>query len=258
MPGTLTRQHQWRRHSISSATHGHGHEPGLLTVSDNTRGGVNVVRVTPNGAAATLTFANTGTFSLRGGTRGAWQFVATNGALGDANGAQIKFVGTPFTGAGGLLANSSGGGTVGFATVSDSFGANFATYTASNGIVSIANPASGVSITTLNDTVSGITTTGNNQLNISPGTTVTASGAVTAVSLRISPGAGSTLAMGANNLIATALMVDGRIASRSLALGTSGLRRARYVYVNNLIATLRPQVVHQRQSNDLRGSGFTL
>src|SRR5262249_40636339 len=94
---------------------------GTLEVVNNGYGGVNVIRVTPNGAQALVTFANSGTFSLRGGTRMVARYETTSGALGDSNGAQIKFVGTPFTGTASLLSNTSGGGTVGWAIVSDSF-----------------------------------------------------------------------------------------------------------------------------------------
>jgi len=210
-------------------------------------GGVNTIRVfPPNGNNTVLTFANSGTFTLRAGTRNVIRFEATTGVLGSTTGAQIKFVGTPFVtssnSGGSLLANTATGATVGWATVSDSYGVNFATYngtgTSGRGIISIANPDSGVTITTLADTLTGFDSTRNTQLNVSASTTLTASAAISTPTLRISPGGnGSTLAMGGNNLSASAIMLAG---TRSFAITGTGVvgTGTRYFYVNSSGATL--------------------
>ena len=117
---------------------------GALTTTNNGLGGNNVIRVTPNGAAAVVSFTGTSAAgTLRAGTRTTFDFQAGSGTLGDPNGAQVTFGTTPFLGSGNLFANTSGGGTVGFATVTDSLGKNFATYANTadtvKGVVSVAN-----------------------------------------------------------------------------------------------------------------------
>jgi fibronectin-binding autotransporter adhesin len=218
---------------------------GTYNTADSSAGGINTIRVTPTttSAATVLTFANTGTFSLRQGTRTALVFEATSGALGDTNGAQIKFQGTPFvsSGSGSLLSNTATGATIGWAVVKDSYGVNFATYngtgTGGRGIMSIANPDAGVTITTGNDSTSGFTSSSANyQLNISAGTTVS-SGAITAASVRISPSVGATLAMGSVALNTNALMVDGPNNFSITGTGVWG-SGTHYLYVNNATTTL--------------------
>jgi len=104
-------------------------------------------------------------------------------------------------------------------------------------VVSVANPNSLVTITTLNDTLTGADTVGNNQLNITNGNTVTASSPFTGATLRISPGTNGTLALGTNNLGVAALMLDGPNDFSITGTGVIGTNN-RYFYVNNPNTTL--------------------
>jgi autotransporter-associated beta strand protein len=227
---------------------------GPISTADNSLGGTNTIRVTPNTAAAatTLNFANTGTFSLRRGTRNALRVEAASGTLGSATGPQVTFAGTPFTGTGGLLSNSAGGGTVGFGTVSDANGVNFATYATApgaTGIVSVANPNQAVAtVTTVTDAAglqAGPATT-NVQFN-APASVVSLTGNVTGASLRITPAAaGGSLDVGLNNVVPTATMLDGPF-NYAITGGTPSNApvnaafsqgATRYFYVNNPATTL--------------------
>lgn len=229
---------------------------GNLPAGSNTIGGVNVFRITPNGAATEINFANSAAgFTTRPGTRAAYHFIATSGNLGDATGARVTFVGSPFLGANGLLANSSGGGTVGYAIVTDAGGTDFATWNASNGIVR-ATPTA-----TVTDAIglAGLTATSRGQFNPAASTTITASGVVTTGSLRITPaGAGSILAMGSNNLSTNALMLDGSNDFTISGSGNLGGTGTRYIYVNDANTTLSTSIVIANGSNPtfIGGPGF--
>ena len=252
--GTIKQQGSGVFQLIGNAAGG-TYNVGTYNTADNSVGGVNTIRITPNTTTANtvLNFANTGTFSLRQGTRNVTVFEATSGQLGAANGPAITFTGTPFTGSGGLLANASGGQTPGWAIVKDSLGTNFATYstTAGVGIVSIASAAAkptGATITTVTTAANlqamiavGSSNAGTNgQFNTSStvNTTVTASANIAAATLRISPGAtGGVLAMGTYNLLPAAIMLDG---STDYAITGTGsmFSGTHYIYVNNASTTL--------------------
>jgi autotransporter-associated beta strand protein len=229
---------------------------GNLPAGSNNVGGVNVFEVTTNGNATTLNFANSGTgFTTRPGTRGIYHFVATNGNLGDTSGARVTFTGSPFLGANGLLGQSSGGGTIGYAIVTDAGGTDFATWNATDGIVRATPTATVTDATGL----AGLTATSRGQFNPAASTTITASGAVTSGSLRITPaGAGSTLAMGANNLATNALMIDGGNDFAITGTGTLGGTGTRYIYVNDPNVTLSTSIVIANGTNPttIAGPGF--
>jgi len=234
---------------------------GSLSVGSNVVGGLNVIKITPNGNATTLNFANTGTFGTRPGTRGLYQFVASSGNLGDSSGARITFTGTPFLGANGLLSNTSAGGTFGYATVVDSGGTNFATYTSTTGVISVSNTNSGQTVTTATTAANlqSLTATSIGQLNIAASTTLSPTAAVTSGSLRITPaGTGSILAMGSNNLVTNALMLDGGNDFTISGSGTLGGTGTRYIYVNNASTTLSTSIVVANSGNPttFAGPGF--
>jgi trimeric autotransporter adhesin len=219
---------------------------GNLTTTDNGLGGNNVVRVTPNGAATVVNFAATSTGSLRAGTRSTWDFQAASGNLGDANGAKITFTAAPFvSSANGLFANTASGATVGFATVTDALGKNFATYntvgTTAIGVVSIANPGQSVAtVTTVTNAagLTGLSATAKGQFDAPTGTT-TVSANIPALTLRVSPASGASLAIGSNGIAAAGIMLDGAndfaITGSTGVVGSAGTH---YIYVNNPGTTL--------------------
>lgn len=224
---------------------------GALSSNANVIGGVNTIRVTPNGQATTLVFANSGT--TRPGTRGVYQYVATNGNLGDSNGAKITFAGTPPLGANGLLAQTSGAGTVGFAIATDAGGTDFATWNATNGVIRATPTQTG---TTASDLQSY---TASDRVQFNPATNQTATATITNGSLRITPAAsGLTLAMGTNNLTTAALMLDGSIDYTISGTGAINANAPRYVYVNNASTTLSTSLVVASGSNPtvFAGPGF--
>jgi autotransporter-associated beta strand protein len=229
---------------------------GNLPAGSNVVGGVNVFKVTPNGQATTLNFANSAAgFTTRPGTRGIYHFIAGSGVLGDATGARITFVGSPFLGANGLLGQSSGGGTVGYAIVTDSNGTNFATWNATNGIVAATPTATVTDATGL----AGLAATSRGQFN--PTGAVTASGAVTSGSIRITPtGAGASLDMGANNLASNAVMLDGSNDFTISGTGNLGGTGTRYIYVNDADTTLTTSIVIANGGNPttIGGPGFVV
>jgi autotransporter-associated beta strand protein len=245
---------------------------GSLNTVDNSDGGVNTIKVTPNTNAANtvLNFANSGTFTIRQGTRNVSVFEATTGELGSTNGPRITFTGTPFTGSGGLISNAAGNTAVGFAIVKDSLGTNFATYstTAGVGIVSLASsaakPASAV-ITTVTTaaqlqalTAAGTSSVGSNGQFNAPASTITLTGNSAAASLRISPaGAGGILAIGANNLLMPGLMLDGAFDYTVTGTGNP-FSGTHYFYVNNPNTTLFYQPVLTTSGNQFTyaGPGF--
>ena len=104
----------------SSGTSGNGR---LLTLNASAAN-FSVTKRNSNSAATTLTFSNSGTFSLRVSTQMTVNFVgngiAGNNVLGaGGNNPAILFVGTPFTGTNtGLLSNTVGSDTtIGWAIV---------------------------------------------------------------------------------------------------------------------------------------------
>jgi autotransporter-associated beta strand protein len=209
---------------------------GNLSAGSNVIGGVNVFRITPNGNNTVLNFANTGTFSSRPGTRGVYHFIATQGNLGDASGAQMTFVGTPFLGANGLLANTAGGGTVGFAIVTDAGGTDFASWNATNGIIRA------VPTVVTPDLTAPVTASDRVQFN--PSGSVTPAGTITVGSLRITPTtAGTSLNMGTNALATNALMLDGPNSFTISGTGNLGATGTRYVHVNDANSTLDTSIV---------------
>ena len=222
---------------------------GNLSGGANVVSGLDVVSLTPNGGPVKVTFGNGGTagtlFSLRPGTRGAYQFAATSGVLGDPAGAQVAFVGTPNIGVAGLLGstNSVTSATVGFATVKDSLGVNFATFNATNGIVSVASvyaPAIAVPTPSTIAPTAGATT--NAQFN--PTGAVTTAANASGATIRITPtSAGGSLALTGttattNTLATNALMLDGSFDFAISGTGIFGVGGTRYVYVNNPTTTL--------------------
>ncbi len=209
----------------------------------NVTGGVNSFEVNSAGQLTILNFASSGNFTSRPGTRGVYRYVATTGNLGDANGARITFVGTPLQGANGLLANTSGSGSVGFAIVTDASGTNFATYSGT-----LVNGAKrGIVATTATKTVTDaaglatLTASDRGQFNPAADTTITTSGNVTTGSLRITPGgSGAVLALGGSNLATNALMLDGPNDFTITASSASvfGVSDPHYIYVNDPTAIL--------------------
>ena len=225
-------------------------------------GGVNTVRVTPlsTTAATVLQFSNadagsTGGFSSRLGLRAVTSYEATAGNLGDpsGNGAQVRFVGTPYSGTNGLLSSSKGSASVGFAVVKDAGGTDFAAYTANGvtraGATSTATDAAGLNFTAAS----------RGQFNPAGGSTAAAAATLTTGSLRVTPaGAGATLAMGGFNLATTALMLDGPHDFALTGTGTLSGSGTRYVHVNNAAATLSTSLVVASGSNStvFAGPGF--
>ena len=215
---------------------------GMLNAGSNVIGGLNTFRITPNGTTTILNFANSASgFTTRPGTRGMYRFEATSGNLGDASGARVTFVGTPFLGANGLLSNGSNDGTVGYATVKDTGGINFATYDSTDvggaprGVVAATPTKTGTTAANLQSYTS------TDRVQFNPAANQTATATITNGSLRITPTAGGlTLALGANNLATNALMLDGAnnftITANSTA--TLGGTSTRYIYVNNPNVTL--------------------
>ena len=235
----------------------------LGTLTTNIVGGLNTIKVTPNGNATTVKFTSVATFSLRPGTRASYAFEAGSGNLGDTNGAKVTFTGTPALGAGGLLSGVDGSTsqTVGFAIVRDGLGTNWATWTASTGVISVANSNSGATVTAASTAsgLAGLSSTSIAQFNPAASTTITASGSVVAAALRITPtGSGSSLALGANALTTSALMLDGSNNFTITGTGTFGAGTTRYIYVNNPKTTLSmSQVVGSSTfSTVFAGPGF--
>lgn len=228
-----------------------------LAANSNNVGGVNVIEVNSDGAAATLNFANSGSFTLRPGTRGIYQFVTSTGNLGDTTGARVTFTGTPFLGANGLLGNSAGGGTVGFAIATDIGGTNFATWNSTNGIIRATATQTGTTAANLQSYAA----TDRVQYN-QVAATETASATITNGSLRINPGAsGQTLALGAFNLATNALMIDGfdDFTISGNAASTFGATGTRYIYVNGATQTLTVnglQVASGSNPTVFAGPGF--
>ena len=221
---------------------------GNLPTGNNTVSGLNTFTITPNGTATTINFANSGAgLTTRPGTRGAYQFVTTSGNLGDTNGARVTFAGTPYLGSNGLLSNTSGGGTFGYATVKDAGGVDFATWNSTNGVV-----RAGATITTAGSTTPSVFGTSSDRVQFNPAasSTTTPTGAIAPGSLRITPaGASATLAMGSNNITSNVLMLDGSNDFTIAGTGTFANSGTRYIYVNNATTTLRMSQVVDSGAN---------
>lgn len=206
--------------------------PSVLQVAgaQTNNAGFAVVDVGSN----SIQFGNTGTFSLRNSTAMAVDF-----RIGP--GGSVTYVGTPFLGANGLLANSAGAGTVGFATVN---GDQWATY--SGGIV-----AATATMTATNwATLSPATANDRVQFNAPAATTVTATANLTAGSLRITPGgAGAVLDMASFNLVSNALMVTGTDVYQINGTGNLGSGATRYIYVTDPSGTLQTSMVIANGTN---------
>jgi len=238
---------------------------GTLSIPNNGLGAVNSIRVVANTTMAptTLNFANSAAFTLRGGTRTAIRFEGAGGNLGDTNGPRVTFVAAPFTGTASLLSNTAGAATVGFGIVSDPSGINFATYTAATGITSVANPALPVltpaRVITATDAASlqAITVNSNAQFNAPTGV-ITGTANIVAGSVRITPAAGATLALGTVNITSVALMLDGAEDYTISGTGTIGAGGTHYIYVNNPTTTLTTSLVVGSGSNPFffAGPGF--
>lgn len=228
---------------------------GTLNAGNNSVGGVNAIRVNNTAGGTVLNFANPGSFSLRPGTRGVYSFEAAVGNLGDtaAGGGRVTFTGTPFLGANGLLANSSGGGTVGFAIVRDAGGVDFATWNSTNGVVRATPTQTGTTAANLQSY------TANDRVQFDIATNQTASATITNGSLRITPGGvGLSLSMGTNNLTTNALMLDGANDFSITGTGTLGGTGTRYIHVNNAGTTLSTSMLVANSSNPMvfAGPGF--
>jgi autotransporter-associated beta strand protein len=246
---------------------------GSFSTADNSTGGTNIIRVVSNSVSANpvLNFANTGTFSLRQGTRAVLSF-ESNGTLGAANGPRITFAGTPFvsnsvtgTGSGNLFTSSATGATSGWAIVRDALGTNFATYstTPGVGVLSIATVGNGnpATITTVTTGAQLAASTGGTNLQFNaPGTTVTLAGTITGATLRISPTAtGGVLNMGAspNALNVNAIMLDGALDYSIAGTGNYSSGNSKYIYVNNPATVLGISLNIAPASNTvLAGPGF--
>lgn len=227
---------------------------GLGGLTGGTTAGTNTIRLNPTGGVApTVNFANTGAFSTRLSTFSAWRFETTSGNLGTD--AAVTFTGTPFLGANGLLANTAGGSTVGFAVVSDAGGVNFATWNAVSGVVAATATQSPTNASGL----ASLTAIDRAQFN--PTGAIVASGVVTTGSLRITPsGVGASLGMGANALSTNALMLDGPNDFTISGTGAFGGAGTRYIHVNNPGTTLNTSmnILNGGNSTSVVGPGFVV
>lgn len=212
------------------------------TLQGDTSGGMNTARVENNGGLTTLDFHTGSATAGKPGTRAVIRYEAVTGQLGalstDATGSRITLSFVPGFGPNGLLGTTS---SVGFATVKDSDGINFATYKSTRGAISAANPNSGQTVTPVSTAsgLQGFSTSSIGQFDAAAGVT-SVTGIITTGSLRITPaGSGSSLDMGAFNLVTNALMLNG---SNDFAINGTGSFGAaggsKYIYVNDANATL--------------------
>ena len=212
--------------------------------------GYNTISVTNNGGTgAQLTFTRAAG-SWRDATGMVINFVGSGtGTLGSAgNNPRIISTGAPITITGGtsaplgMFANTATGATVGWATVN---GTEWAGYGA-NGVVALtpnATPTTAANLAALTATSMAV---------FSPTATVTASGAVTTGTLKITPNGGTTLSMGSNALTTTALMLAGTTDFAITGTGNFSGGAHKYVYVTDANTTLT-------MSQNMGGSnqGFT-
>jgi autotransporter-associated beta strand protein len=223
-------------------------------LSGGTTAGVNTILLEPNaGVVPTANFSYpSGSFSTLLSNSSVWRFQTTSGNLG--TGALVTFgAGTPNLGINGLLGDTAGGNSVGYAITQDAGGVNFATWNAVSGVIA-ATPTRTVT------TASGLSTllaTDRTQFN--PTGAISASGTVTTGSLRVTPtAAGSSLDMGTNNLVSNAVMVDGANDFTLNGSGSIGGSGTRYLYVNNSATTLTTsmKIVSGTNSTSIVGPGF--
>ena len=216
---------------LGNATSGTTENVGNITLNS----GAATVSVTHNGGVSgtVLNFANSGTFSLRASTSMTVNFVGNGGTLGSAGAnPRITFTGTPFTGTGGLLANSAGGTTVGWATVNGSDWAGLS----GNSIVAVSPTLTASTNTTLQTSTSTSVTVFN------PSANQTLSGAVAAGALKFAPTADNlSLNIGTNSLTTFGVMLAGTnnfsITGSSGTLWGAGAG-TRYVHVVDSNTTL--------------------
>jgi autotransporter-associated beta strand protein len=213
----------------------------------------------PSGASvgSQLGFNNgAANFSLRNRTDIGINFVGSGGVLGTAGtNPRIVFTGggVPFTNTtNGMLADSSTATTktTGWAIVN---GTDWAGYNTTTGIVALPN--------TLRDSSNIASSTTSELTEFQPNLTVTTpSGTVSAQALKIVPPAiGQSLALGANNLLATGIMLPGSrdfsITSTTGAINGNGTR---FVWVMNPATTLSlsPNLVNATNPITKLGDGI--
>jgi fibronectin-binding autotransporter adhesin len=221
---------------------------GAITLNS----GAATISVTNNGGTGTqLTITDTG--SLRDSTSMTVNFEGIGGTLGSTGAnPRITFSGTPFTGTGGLLSNTAGGATVGWATVNGSEWAGLG----ANGIVAVSPTLTASTNTTLQTSTSTSVTVFN------PSANQTLSGAVAAGALKFAPTAGSlSLNIGTNSLTTFGVMLAGT--NDFSITGTSGTlwgagAGTRYVHVVDANTTLNVAVsfVGAQQPFNKAGAGF--
>jgi fibronectin-binding autotransporter adhesin len=182
--------------------------------------GSHTIQVDHNGGVpgTALTITDGGT--LRDSTAMTMNFIGTGGTLGDplAN-PRIRFTGTIFTGTAGLLANTAGGVTIGFARYNST---EWAGFDATNGIVRVAPTATPTDSTGLSALTSISVAV------FSPTGLVTSTGFSTAT-LKITPAGGTTLSL-TGNLNTNAVMLDSA-GSYSIIGGALTGGATRYMYV---------------------------
>jgi MYXO-CTERM domain-containing protein len=231
---------------------------GAITLTETT--GLNQIRITPGTAIgggtvpATLTFGNTGTFTLAGLNAGrtAFRFTATAGNLGDAAGARVLFGATP-TQANGLI----GAGAV---TVTDDGGTDFAVYDPTAGVIRAGASLTVDSNTSNTDAITALnqgTSSSRVQFTPAANTTYTANASINAASFRVgTSGAGAILDMGSNTLNTAVLMLDGPDTFTINGSGSISSTGTRFIYVNNPAATLKTSLNLFATGGLLSGPGF--
>lgn len=229
------------RFTLSGASGTTTYTAGAL--SGSSTAGVNTIFLNPfSSANSTLQFANSGIFSTRLSTFNVLRFEVGQGVLGAA-GNRITFAGTPFLGANGLLANSAGGGTVGYAVAVDNniFTGqviDFATWNATDGVIRAGATLTGATFASI------ATATASSRVQFNPAAPETATAAITTGSIRITPAAGGlSLNMGAFNLNTNALMLDGFDDFSINGTGALGAAGTRYIHVNREFGTLNTSLI---------------
>jgi len=218
--------------------------------------GSNTISVTNNGGTGTqLTFTKSAG-SWRDGTMTINFVGAGTGTLGSSgNNPRITSTGAPttITGGGnapvGMFANTATGATVGWATVN---GTEWAGYGVANGVVALTPTTSPTSAANL----AALTATSN--ALFAPTATVTASGNVTSGALKISPNGGTTLAMGANNLITSAFMLAGSTDFNITGTGAFNGPATKFIHVVDANTTLSTSLIMSGSNQPFvkAGAGF--
>lgn len=217
--------------------------------------GSNTIGVTNNGGAgAQLTFTRSAG-SWRDGTITINFVGAGTGTLGSSgNNPRITSTGAPITITGGgsaplgMFANTATGATVGWATVN---GTEWAGYGA-NGVVALTPTTSPTSAANL----AALTATSN--ALFAPTATVTSSGSIASGALKISPNGGTTLAMGANNLITSAFMLAGSTDFNITATGAFNGPATKFIHVVDANTTLSTSLIMSGSNQPFvkAGAGF--